>query len=59
MAFHFETFSKSEILAINEAVVQANTKKPRTLACQCLMILMRNFRQKRTNALVNCKQSSC
>ena len=27
MDFHFEAFSEHEILAINEAVVQTNTKK--------------------------------
>ena len=34
----FETFSVDEILAINEAVVQTNTKKATTLACRCLLV---------------------
>ena len=43
MASRFETFSEDEICAINEAVVQANTKKALDKICEIF---------------VNCKQSS-
>ena len=37
MASRFETFSEDEILTVNEAVVQTNTKKRLALACRCLL----------------------
>ena len=38
MASRFEIFSEDEICAINEAVVQTNTKKATNLACQCSLV---------------------
>ena len=57
MASRFKTFSEDEIWAINETVLQTNTKKATSL-----FIVMLNLQQKRKNALdkipemfVNCK----
>ena len=57
MASPFKTFSEDEIWAINEALLQTNTKKATSL-----LIVMLNLQQKRKNALdktpemfVNCK----
>ena len=70
MASRFETFSKEEIWAINEAVVQTNTKTATNFGFPLLtgkwkIIFMLNLQQNRKNALdkilemfVNCKQSS-
>ena len=41
MASRFETFSKDEILAINEAVVEANTKKSTNFGFSCQWLLVR------------------
>ena len=38
MASRFEAFSEDEICAIDEAVLQTNTKKATILACQCLLV---------------------
>ena len=40
---YFETFSKDEICAINEAVVQNNTKKATNFGSQCLLAGRNDF----------------
>ena len=53
---NFDTFSKDEIWAIYEAVVQTNTKKVTNFGCQCLLVGRKlnchaNFQQKCKNTL--------
>ena len=38
MASRFATFSKDEILAINEAAAPTNTTKEINLVCRCLLV---------------------
>ena len=52
MASRFETFSEDYILAINEAVVETNTKKATHLQQNC-----KNALDKIPEMFVNCKQS--
>ena len=68
MASRFETFSKNEIWAINEAVLQTITKKATNFGLSVFIDRQKmifNLHQNRKNALdkipetfVNCKQSS-
>ena len=70
MASRFETFSEDEIWAINEAVMQTNTKKATNFGLSVFtgrykIIFVPNLPQNCKNALdkipemfVNCKQSS-
>ena len=70
IASRFETFSEDEIWAINEAVMQTNTKKATNFGLSVFtgrykIIFVLNLSQNCKNALdkipemfVNCKQSS-
>ena len=70
MASRLKTFSKDEIFATNEAVVQTNTSKATNFSLLVVtggqkIIFILNLQKNRKNALydipeifVNCKQSS-